>query len=87
MAKKQHQLDRDRSSGYLEFALCGREMPRENTWGFESCERCANVARSREDKKTKTRAASVSSHAPRNGSKTAQLNAEIAAVLARKAHR
>ena len=50
MAKKQHQYDRERSSGYREKALCGRDMPRENTWGFESCERCADVARARKDK-------------------------------------
>jgi hypothetical protein len=49
MAKKQHQLDRERS-GYSEKALCGRDMPRENTWGFESCEACASVARARKDR-------------------------------------
>jgi hypothetical protein len=50
MAKKQHQLDRERSSGYIEKALCGRDMPQENTWGFESCEACASVARARKDR-------------------------------------
>lgn len=52
MPKKQHQLDRERSSGHIDKALCGRDMPPgESTWGFESCERCASVARARKDRK------------------------------------
>jgi hypothetical protein len=69
--RKQHQQDRTHR-GYIEKALCGIEMPRENSWGLESCGGCSRVAaarKAREHTPTKT---------------AAQLEREIAESLKQK---
>mgnify|MGYP001599043972 CR=1 FL=1 len=46
---KQHQKDRERSTGYTVKTLCGLTMPQSVQWDLASCERCVRVALKRKD--------------------------------------